>query len=253
MRATVKLTSDQKARVRAVPGLAERAAHEARKRFGSFVPLEEMVRSAHYGIALAALSFDEAVGTGFEQWAFFKALWTIVDDARTERRRAAGITAGRLAVIEFLRFEHAGPRDDDACTTEQQDRAELGRYKAGLLASYLKGLAVMPASAGGEDEMNARLDAARAAEKLDKVYEGLQPEQLQLLECESEADLKALGAAWGKSWWTLGRARNKLRKIIGARLLGQRMDEMPAWDDEVWAAVAAARGDKGATEGPDVP
>jgi hypothetical protein len=87
---------------------------------------------------------------------------------------------------------------------------------------------------GGEDDMVALLDASRAAAALKQVYDCLRPEQIELLSCESEADLKALAPKWGKSWWTLGRGRAKLLELVGARLAGQRVDAMPAWDDEVW-------------------
>jgi hypothetical protein len=246
MSETVKLTPDQKALVRGCPGLAERAAREATKRFGPIKPMAVMVRSAHLGIALAARTFDETRGPTFEDWAFQKAVWTIVDDARAERRQADQIAAGRCAAIEYLRFEHRDPRDEDAYATEQEDRAELNAYKAGVLAAYLRGIAVTPLSSGGEDEMNERIDATRTATALSKVYEGLRPEQLELLACESEADLQALAPRWGKSWWTLGRARSKLLKIVGARLAGQAMEAMPAWDDEVWGAVTGAKDGQGA-------
>jgi hypothetical protein len=252
VRTTVKLTSDQKKLVRGVPGLAERVARDATKRFGPIKPMEVMVRSAHYGIALAAQTFDEARDLEFVEWAYLKALWTIVDDARAERRQEDQIAAARCAVIEFLRFEHRAPRDEDAYATEEEDRAELDRYKAGVIAAYLKGIAVMPLAAGGEDEMISRVDATRSATALSKAYEGFRPDQLELLACECEADLQALAPKWGRSWWTLGRARSKLLKLVGARLAGQKVDQMPAWDDEVWAAAARTH-DGPTTSGPVVP
>ena len=242
MTSTVKLTAEQKKLVRGVPGLAERAARDAMKRFGPILPMEEMIRSAHYGIAVAAQSFDTTRGIAFEQWAYLKAQWTIVDDARTERRQSAQIAAGRCAVIELLRFEHRAPRDEDAHATDPERRAELQGYKGAVVAAFLRGVAALPLAAGGEDEMIARVDAARAATALSRAYEGLRPEQIELLACESEADLQALAPRWGKSWWTLQRARAKLIKVIGARLAGQEIDAMPAWDDEIWRALQRETG-----------
>ncbi len=253
MSETVKLTPDQKKWVRSVPGLAERVALEATRRFGSIKPMDAMVRSAHYGIALAARTFDPTRGPTFEEWASLKALWTIVDDARAERRQADRIAAGRCAAIEFLRFEHRPLRDEDAYATEQEDRAELNAYKAGVVAAYLRGIAVTPFSAGGEDEMNERIDATRTATALSKVYEGLRPEQLELLACETEAELQALAPKWGKSWWTLGRARAQLQKLIGARLVGQNVEAMPAWDDEVWRRLLSVSDGQATTSEPALP
>jgi hypothetical protein len=249
MRETVKLTLAQKALVRGVVGLAERAAREAMRRWGPIQPWEVLVRSAHYGIALAAESFDQSAGPTFEQWAFQKALWTILDDSRTDRRQADPIAAARCAAMEYLRFEHRAPRDDDAYRTQEEDRAELNGYKAGLVAAILKGIAGTPTAAGGEDDMVARIDATRSAATLQRAYEGLGPEQLELMACECEADYQALAAKrGGKSWWTLQRAHAKLQKLVGARILGQSPGEMPAWNDEVWSAFV--RADKGASAGP---
>jgi hypothetical protein len=241
MRTTVKLTSAQKKLVRSVPGLAERAARDATKRFGALQPLDVMERSAHYGIALAAQSFDPDTGPSFEQWAYLKAMATIMDDARSERRQADRIAAGRHAAMELLRFEHRASREEDAYATEQQDRSELNAYKAGVVAAFMRGLAGTPMAAGGEDEMISRIDATRAAEALHRVYEGFRPEQLELLACEGETDLKELAPKWRKSWWTLARARQKLLKVVGARLMGQNIEEMPAWDEEIWGALAGTQ------------
>ena len=253
MKDTVKLTSDQKKLVRSVLGLAERAAREAARRYGPIQPMDVMERSAHYGIALAAQSFDPDAGPSFEQWAYFKAIATIVDDARSERRQADRIAAGRHAAMEFLRFEHRAPRDEDAFATEHQDRSELNAYKAGVVAAFVRGLAGTPLNAGGEDEMISRVDATRAAEALRHVYDGFRPEQLELLACDSEADLKELAPKWAKSWWTLGRARQKLLKIVGARLTGQNIEAMPAWDDDVWGALAGSQNERSAASRPVVP
>jgi hypothetical protein len=250
MRTIVKLTPDQKKLVRRYPGLAERVAQEAMRRFGPIKTMAEMVMSAHYGIARAAQSFDDTKDVEFEDWAALNALWTILDDARAEGRQADKIAAGRAAAIFYLRFEHRAARDEDAYLTEEEDRAELNSYKAGVVAGYLRGIAASPPSTGGEDEMITRIDATRTATALDKAHEGFRPEQLELLACESEADLKALELKWGKSWWTLGRMRNKLEKIVGARLRGQKVDANAAWDDDVWSALVSTRGTRGLTEDP---
>jgi hypothetical protein len=240
MNTVVKLTPEQKALVRGVPGLAERAARDVAKRFGQFRPMDEMVRSAHYGIAKAAQSFEHEMGT-FEEWAYWKAVWSVLDDARSDRRQTAVILAARVATFEFLRFCHRPPRDDDANNTEEQDRSELDGFEGGLVAAMLRGVALMPAATGGEDEMIARLDAARAATRFKSVLDELTPDQIALLNCKDEADLKELAPSWGRSWWTLARARAKLMQVVGARLLGKRLDAMPAWDDEVWRAIGGAR------------
>ena len=238
MRRKVKLTRDQKDLVRSVPGLAERAARAVVKRFGLIRPFDVLVASAHYGIALAAENFDAAAGKTFQEWAFWKAVRTILDDARADQRQRAHILAARLAAVEFMRHEHRPPRDDDATVPEEQLRGELDAYKAGLLASMLKGVAAVAPTVGGEDDMLTRIDAGRAAVALKEVCEDLRPEQRELLACNDEAALQALSEKWGKSWWTLGRARNKLLKVVGARLAGRGMVAMPDWDDDVWRVVA---------------
>jgi hypothetical protein len=246
MTRTVMLTPDQRKRVRDVPGLAERIVKRVVKVFGQIRPRGEMLLSAHYGIALAAQSFDEVVLAAkseggppptFEGYAFTKGIWTVLDDGRADGRQRARIAAGRCAAVEYLRFEHRPRREADAFATDEEMLAELGAFKAGLVVAYLRGVAGTPLATGGEDEMNDRIDAGRTAEKLQKTYEGLGPEQIELLDCETEADFKALAPKWGTSWWTLGRARNKLVKVVGARLAGQNVDASSAWDDGVWSAV----------------
>jgi hypothetical protein len=166
-------------------------------------------------------------------------VWTILDDARVDRRQRSVIAAGRVAAVEFLRFASRRPRDEDAHNTEEQDRSELAAFKGGVVAAFLQGMALEPTSAGGEDEMIERIDAAKAAGALKSVYLGFQPRQLELLRCECEADFKALAMKWGKSWWTVQRAKAKLQMVLGARLTGLGVDTMPAWDDEVWRMVAS--------------
>jgi hypothetical protein len=242
MRPKVLLTRDQKALARGVPGMAEKAARAVAKDFGAIRPFDEMVESAHYGIALAAQSFDPTIGKKYPEWAYFKAYNTILDDARAQGRQLAVLIAARRAGIEYLRHEHRAPRDEDAGAPEAELARELSAYKAGLVASMLEGVASMRAVIGdAEDEMNARIDAGRAAEALRRVHDGLDPEQVELLGCDGEADLKALAPKRGVSWWTLGRERNKLRKIVGARLLGLGVDAMPDWDHDVWRRVSARR------------
>jgi hypothetical protein len=234
---TVKLTPDQKDLVRGVQGMAERAARDTMIEVGRIRPWDAMVRSAHYGIALAARDFDAGMGK-WEDWAYHKACWTILDDAKIEGRQERKLLAARLAAREFLRYARQAPRDDDVHNTEQQDATALSDYMGGALAGYLEGVALMPTAAGSEDEMHARIDASRAAEKLKEVYGGLEPRQVELLRCASEADLKKLAEAWGKSWWTLARAKAKLQKVVGARLAGRDMNAMPSWDEEIWRSVA---------------
>jgi hypothetical protein len=236
-REKVNLTQAKKDLIRSVKGVAERAVKAVVKHYGRIKPEPVMLEGAHYGVALAAESFDGEAGPKFEQWALMKAIWTILDECRREGRQTAPLEAARLAAVLHMAFEIREPRDEDAHAPREKVHDELKGRMAGLVTAFLEGLAGTPTSTGGEDEMVRHLDAKTTATKMLSAYEGLSPEQLEIMKCACEADYKKLAAERGVSWWTIQRAHSKLRKMVGARLLGMNLPADPDWDDEVWNDV----------------
>lgn len=242
VRPIVPLTPEQRALAKSLPRLAERVAYEAKNRFQLLRDMKDLVQSAHYGIVLAARDFEPRMGQDFETWASYKALMTILDDTRSDSRQAQALWMGRLAAIEVLSSEPSAPQhdQDDVMRMDDRDRRELSAFQANVLAGYLKGTA---ADLGDDDEerLIAKLDAAKAAVALRSVYDQLGSEREELLQCTKKEDFVALAQKRGVSHWTLQREQAKLLKVVGARLHGMHVSEMPAWAEELWDTVRSQR------------
>lgn len=237
VRPTMALSREQRSLVKSVPGLAERVAAKVQREYKLFaVSLEQMIQSAHYGVVLAASSYDPAYEQSFLVWASYKAMQTILDDLRTELRQRDQIMMGRLAALEVMSSEPVAG-EHDVMAHDDLKRRELNRYKASVLAGYLQGVAAWQPEGDREEELVQKLDAVKALSALRRIYDDLGPEHEELLRCINQQDLIALAERRGVSRWTLRREREKLQKVVGARLHAAHVREMPAWTEELWTAA----------------
>lgn len=248
-RTKVKLTREQKALVTSAPGVAEKAAFTVLERVGPVGSFEQLVQSGHYGVALAAQSYDAGMGQPFLQWALFRAIHTILDDCRVERRQTMQLDLARIAVIEYLSHVPGIRRAETSYVPDEEGlRTRLDRYKAGVIGAFLEGLASVPAMTGGEDEVIEREDAILAARAIRQVHDELQPEQRALLRLKTDKELQDAAAAHTAagnpvSFWTLARQRGELREIVGARiaarLSARGIRDVPARLAEAWDVLNA--------------
>lgn len=240
------LTAEQRALVTSVPGLAERVALGVKRAFRLPHDARELVRHAHYGIARAAQRWDGQ--TPFEAWARFKASRAVLDGARGQRHEDAKSSTGRQTGLLYLLHEDGQVRGDPLGASVEAAQGELDELTQGLAAAMLADVAARPRHAGGEDEVTRREDGARAAEALRTAFATLTAELRAVVALcfagaegdDEEATLEAVATRVGLSVSTVKRHRSRALQLLGARLAGQGITELPSWLDEPWTAFLEA-------------
>lgn len=214
------LTAEQKALVRSVPGLVERAAHEVRRRFGAILAFEELVAIGHLAVALASQTYDPGHErrVPFQQWAFYRALEAMLTAGRAEKPHRRVVRAVR-AGLRFAALEHRAVDRDVFSETDQALFDELTDLADGCLTAMLD---VLHAPLAADPESNVLEDEARATtdRALEAVIAELAPDERDLLRLRfaEDLDVKEIARARGVPYWTLLRRHHDLLKRMQRRL-----------------------------------
>jgi hypothetical protein len=247
LRQVPRLDAAQRALAKSVPGLAERVASSVLADYGPLMPLNEAVREAHYGITLAAASYVEAPGSPFERWAAYQGCYAILMAARRERRPGRIRRQVERAVMGY--YATTGEESDQALREETPEQlvARLRDFIEGAIGAAACGGVGSARQALGEEYPAAREAWKVTMEALGRVLRELRPEQLRLIEAcypeGEERDLKEAAQVLGMSYRTLLDHHTALVRLIGARMRGLRVIEVPEnLDRELPGVISSTAG-----------
>jgi len=213
------LTKEQRALARSVPGLAEQVVYDlGRGLLGGDPRSPDRIQCAHLGIYKAAQTHDGDLGS-FGMWAYWKAVFEVINVERRDRKQRRLLTAGRIA---GFRMAMARQRHTDLPQNAGDD--ELMEVLVGLAEEQIVGelLGVLAATDeppdGGEEveDRDAWLDATG---KLTGVLDGLQPEWREVfLLFAGGHDIKAIAKARGVDYSNLLDQFHRQLALVRARL-----------------------------------
>jgi hypothetical protein len=222
------LTREQRALVKSVPGIAERAAREVAHEIGGDPKDMDRINQAHLGIFRAAQTYDPGQGT-FAQWALFLGVCEILDAERKGRKAARLLSAARIAGIRCLAERQHRPDDISPEASDQDLREALvGLAREELAAKILGALVAEQTVAQGEEELAERITWRRVVDALQQVLEGLQPEHREMLLLFAHGHtIKSIAKARRVDYWTLLERFHAQLALVAARLRGQHVEGAP--------------------------
>jgi RNA polymerase sigma factor (sigma-70 family) len=209
------------------PGVVDRAVGMVLATHPAWDHKDDLFQEGVLAIGVGIPTFDPARGAQFPQWAFWVAATAMLRVLRVERRHRRQIAALRVALALHAAFEAAtgdALRDViDLALTEATPYAR--RITAGTLAR----LSAEPPATDGEDGVVLREAQARLVEVLRRLVSELRPEQRALLRRRHATTLEevARGPAPAKSYCTELRAYQAVIALLGARLAGAGIHELP--------------------------
>lgn len=222
------LTREQRALVRSVPGLAERVVYELSRELGGDPRSPDRVNVAHLGIYKAAQTYDPELGP-FTQWASFLAAFEILMVERKDRKQKRILTAGRIAGFRYLAERQHRVEDIPADATNDELMADLtGLAQEQLAADLLGTLVAGGEPAEGEEDIAERDAWAHALTALERVLEGLKPENREMLLLWAHGrSIKSIAKARGVDYWTLRDHFHEQLALVRARLEGLKVKHVP--------------------------
>lgn len=222
------LTPEQRALVRSVPGLAERASYEISRAFGGDPRSRDRINQAHFGIFKAAASYDSDRGP-FAQWAHLKAWGEIVTADRKAQKQKRLAAAGRVTGFRLLAAKRHRFDDISLEASDNELFGELVGLAQEQLVGELLGAAVASEEpAEGEDEYAEREAWALALEALQHVLGGLKPQHRELLLLFAHGhDIKAIAKDRGMDYSTLLDQFHGQLALARARLEGLNINRTP--------------------------
>jgi hypothetical protein len=234
---TRSLTRDERALVKSVPGVAERAVRGVCRAFDGNPRDPDLLRLAHLGIYQGALVHDPALGP-FPRWAYCKAASAVMDGLKTDRRQRRMLVAARIASCIYLATRPRRPDEIDPGATERElYQGVVGFAQENIVAS-LVGATVAAEQPEGEDDLIEREAWAEAVKGLGGELGRLREDQRDLLTAYAHGrDLKSVAKGRGVSYSSLLEEWHALIAMLRARLgwLGVKSFPTPVRGD--WPSV----------------
>ncbi len=231
---------------RAIDAVAEALGDDA-----SALPRSAMLPVAVRGAVEAAATYDLERGVTYAQWALYYAIYALLNRLRKDHGQDKPMLARiRKAMCAFLAHEKRA-LDPWTVTRESATRG-LACFADGVgMSGLLEWGSASALAARGEDGVVELEAATNAGDALRKVVGGLRPEQRHLVEqCHAYgAHVKHVARASGRSYHAVLREYHDLLELMGTRLRGLGIEEMPPWRADVSGQVldgpAANDGDDG--------
>jgi RNA polymerase sigma factor (sigma-70 family) len=235
-----KATKEQKALIRSVPGLAEKAVRHVRKAWGTGgLDRDDLVQIAHLGIFRAAQSYDASKGP-FAGWAFYKASHAVRDAVRQALGPRKPLDAAREAAETNYLCATTVPADDDPSEPPQASFRHMVQFAEDLLLAEMEGVMGAMDALSPEEAVMAKQEWEVAFAALSTSVPDVKPERLDLLKKHygEGLNLKQTAAAQGLSYWTILSRHEETLDLLRARLRGQGVTEMPsAGAGEAWGSL----------------
>jgi DNA-directed RNA polymerase specialized sigma24 family protein len=221
------LTPAQRALVDSVPDVVERARSAVRHDHGELlrnITNDQLRTEGTIAVCLAAHGFDPERGS-FEQWAFYKACFAMLDLARDDGRFSRLKANARAAFFRHLC--DARPLGDVHEESREAAQAGVSATAAGQAGAIFASLGLKPAD--GEADVIERETIARVGRSLHRVVSELKPEQQRLLElCFAEDhSVKDAAKVLGLGYRSVLTAYHELMDRMGARLRSLGVHELP--------------------------
>jgi DNA-directed RNA polymerase specialized sigma24 family protein len=221
------LTAAQRALVDDAPHVVARARSAVRRDHGELlrnISNAQLDTEGTIAVGLAARSFDPERGT-FDQWAFYKACFAMLDLARDDGRFAKLKATARAAFFRHL----CDARPSGEVHEESREAAQAGisATAAGQATAIFASLGLKPAV--GEADVIERETIARVSRSLQRVVSELKPEQQRLLElCFAEDhSVKDAARVLGVGYRSVLTGYHELMDLMGARLRSLGVHEPP--------------------------
>lgn len=224
-----RLDAAQRALVRGVDGMAERAATHVLRRYGSAVEFRELVAVGHLAIAEAAASYDpdHPAASPFTVWAFYRASEAMMKFGARQQRDSRTRNALR-ASLRFAGVERRSePRDPFRETTESII-GELRDLAGGVAAAYIDAFHGAH-SVDGETQAIFEEDSARGRQAVQESIAELSPDDREILRLRfiEDRDLRHVAALKGTSYWVLYRRQQAVLKLLRAKLRRRGVEVPP--------------------------
>lgn len=224
-----RATKEQKALIRSVPGMAEKAVGEVNRSWGmGGIERDDLVQIAHLGIFRAAQSFDPTKGE-FPGWAFYKASNAVRDAVRQALGPRKPVDAARDAAESNYLTGTKIPEHDDPAEPERMSYRNMVEFVEELFLSEMEGVMGALESLTPEEALIAKEEWQVAMAALSESVPSVKPERLDLLKKHygEELNLKQTAAAQGLSYWTILDRHEETLVLLRARLRGRGVVEMP--------------------------
>ena len=225
-----------------VDATAERAVRAVVREWGQVMSRDDMFQECRFGVVRSAQSYEPG-GCSFEKWAFFAACHAILEGSLSERRHDRMAKYRNLiGRVRQAAFAHMGQEHrlfDAFRDTADFVAAQRNGYSNSTLVRMAATVSSGPFASGGEEEVLEREAAQRAISALKSLVEELQPEQRELLELHFRdgIPLVRIAAMRGQPYPALLAQYHALEKVLGARLSGRGIAELPPLPEEASGAV----------------
>ncbi len=224
-----RATKEQNALIKSVPGVAERAAREVRRSWGTGgIDRDDLVQIAHLGIFRAAQSYDPKKGE-FSGWAFYKASHAVRDAVRQALGPRKAVDAARDTAETNYLTGTGIPENDDPAESEGASFRHMVEFVEELFVAEMEGVMGAMQSLTPEDALMAKEEWEEAFDALSESVPSVKPERLDLLKKHygEGLNLKQTAAAQGLSYWTILDRHEETLGLLRARLRGRGVTEMP--------------------------
>lgn len=226
------LTAAQRALVDSAPHVVARARSAVRRDHGELlrhITSDQLDTEGTIAVGLAAQGFDPERGS-FDQWAFYKACFAMLDLARDDGRFAKLKATARAGFFRHLC--DARPFGDVHEESREAAQASVSATAAGPAVAIFASLGLQPAD--GEADVIERETIARVGRSLQRVVSELKPEQQRLLElCFAEDhSVKDAAKVLGLGYRSVLTGYHELMDLLGARLRSLGVHEVPSCVEE---------------------
>ena len=224
------LTPEQHALFVSAPHVPHRAVELVVAELGMLAPHNTLLRVAVRGTVEAVLSHELRRDVPYADWALFHAIYRVYEHlGRAQGSDTQAAASVRAAMAQFLAHEQR--IINPVLDTRARCAAMLRDFSNGLLVAGALTLLQVEPALGAEDEVVEIEHAAFASRALREVYDGLRPEQRLLLErCFAyDETVKEAAVAMNRSYHTVLRDYHELLVLMGARLRGMGVHEVPRW------------------------
>jgi DNA-directed RNA polymerase specialized sigma24 family protein len=222
-----------------VPREVNRAAANVIREYRCHQQEDDLKQEGTIAIALGIPKFDPTRGVKFEEWAYFRALYAMLQIVRVEGRYQEQIGAMRLAVSLHIGFSGGtfdAVRDDDVVAREK-----LSKYGLRIAMKTVIRLAMVPLATGGWDDVVMAETQRRVVTVMERLLSGLRPDQRDLLACgfSDEESVKTWAAEHGRGYRAALEDFHELVDLVAARFVGAGFNpnELPPWPEQASGTV----------------